>query len=113
MRRLLLLVSAALLNAGAAQAQSAPYYNVQDMNFDLWCQEEQHLPPDRCDKRLPEDDAAFQAYRATIERYEIPYLQQKNDEQQINSGIIHYDPVDHRNPSEPDPVPDHPTQPPG
>jgi len=77
-------------------------YDVQNMNFDMWCQEEQHLPPERCDKRLPGDDADFNAYRAKIERYEIPYLQQQQKQLQINSDILHNDPVDHPNrPSQP------------
>jgi hypothetical protein len=72
----------------------ATRYNVQEMNFDMWCQEQQHLPAERCDKRLPEDDAAFDAYRSKIERYEIPYLQQQQKQLQLNSGILHNDPVD-------------------
>lgn len=91
--------------------ESAPYdpqaprdirYNVQNMNFDMWCQEEQHLPPERCDKRLPQDDADFNAYRSKIERYEIPYLQRQQNQLQIDSNILHNDPVDHPNrPSQP------------
>lgn len=81
----------------AADPQAQPTrYNVQEMNFDMWCQEQQHLPPDRCDKRLPEDDAAFNAYRSKIERYEIPYLQQQQKQLQLNSSILHNDPVDRR-----------------
>jgi hypothetical protein len=81
--------------AGDPQAQPTRY-NVQEMNFDMWCQEQQHLPPERCDKRLPEDDTAFNAYRSKIERYEIPYLQQQQKQLQLNSGILHNDPVDRR-----------------
>jgi hypothetical protein len=91
--------------AAVAQAQVNPVpdaggdqgtrYNVQEMNFDMWCQEEQHLPAARCDKRLPEDDAAFDTYRAKVERYEIPYLQEQRKELQLNTGILHNDPVDH------------------
>jgi len=78
-------------------------YDVRNMNFDMWCQEEQHLPPARCDKRLPQDDADFNAYRAKIERYEIPYLKQQQKQLQINSDILHNDPVDHPSrPSQPD-----------
>ena len=77
----------------SAFAQGANY-NVQSMNFDMWCQEQKHLPPDRCDKRLPEDDAEFQAYRSTIEHYEIPYLQQRQREQNLNTVILHNDPED-------------------
>lgn len=69
-------------------------YNVQNMNFDMWCQEQQHLPPARCDKRLPEDDAAFNAYRSKIERYEIPYLKEQQRQLQLNRSILHNDPVD-------------------
>ena len=78
-----------------ADAQSAQPYALHEMNFDMWCQEQQHLPPDRCDKRLPQDDAAFQAYSNKIENYEIPYLQRQQNEQTINRTIIHNDPVDH------------------
>ena len=84
------------------EAQTPGPYPLTEMNFDMWCQEEQHLPPARCDKRLPEDDAAFQAYRNKIENYEIPYLQRKRDEQTLNRVILHNDPVDHpTRPSQP------------
>jgi hypothetical protein len=114
MTRALVLASAALAAlVSRADAQSGGY-NLQEMNFDLWCQEEQHLPPERCDKRLPADDAAFEAYRDKIEQYEIPYLQKKQDEQQFDRVILHNDPVD--NPTEPSqPQTGQPTQdnPPG
>jgi hypothetical protein len=83
--------------AGRAEAQQS--YPVQNMNFDMWCQEEKQLPPARCDKRLPADDAEFQAYRAKIEKYEIPYLQREQQQENLNSVIIHGDPIDH--PTEP------------
>jgi hypothetical protein len=86
------LALAALISRAGAQSTR---YDLQEMNFDLWCQEEQNLPPDRCDKRLPADNAAFEAYRDKIEKYEIPYLQQKQNEQQFNRVILHNDPVDH------------------
>ncbi|MGH6877338.1 MAG: hypothetical protein ACREHV_08170, partial [Rhizomicrobium sp.] len=70
-------------------------YDVKTMNFDMWCQEQQHLDPDRCDKRLPADDAAFQAYSNKIESYEIPWLQRRDREENLNRVIIHNDPVDH------------------
>ena len=99
MNRSLILASAALaMLASRADAQTTRY-DLQEMNFDLWCQEEQHLPPERCDKRLPADDQAFEAYRDKIEKYEIPYLQKKEDDQQFNRVILHNDPVDH--PTEP------------
>jgi hypothetical protein len=83
------------------------------MNFDMWCQEEQQLPPARCDKRLPEDDAAFTAYRDKIERYEIPYLQQQQKQIDINRDILHNDPVDNPNaPTKQSPAPTTSTPPP-
>lgn len=88
--------------AARSDAQSDQPYPLTEMNFDMWCQEQQHLPPARCDRRLPEDDAAFQAYRNKIENYEIPYLQRKNHEETLNRVILHNDPVDHpTRPSQP------------
>lgn len=69
-------------------------YPVQEMNFDLWCQEEQGLPAERCDKRTDQDEAAFEAYRAKVEAYEIPYLQQKNNASRLDTDIMRNDPVD-------------------
>jgi hypothetical protein len=95
---------ALVLISGRAFAQGDKPYPLHEMNFDMWCQEEKHFPPDRCDKRLPQDDAEFQAFRNHIEKYEIPYLQRRQDEQNINRVILHNDPVDHPTlPSEPQP----------
>ena len=69
-------------------------YPVKTMNFDLWCQEEQHLDPNRCDKRLPDDEKTFEAYRAQIEQYEIPYLQRQQNEITLDRSILNKDPVD-------------------
>ena len=89
-------VAVVVLAQGVAAQQP---YSLHEMNFDMWCQEEKHLPPARCDKRLPQDDAEFQDYRAKVEKYEIPYLQKKQDEQTLNRVIIHGDPID--NPVQP------------
>jgi len=86
---------AALLPLGHAQAQTSGNVPLTNMNFDMWCQEERHLPPDRCDKRLPEDDAAFEAYAAKIQGYEVPYLRERQDKANMNRVILHNDPVDH------------------
>jgi hypothetical protein len=69
-------------------------YPVQEMNFDLWCQEEAGLPAERCDKRSDQDEAAFEAYRAKVEAYEIPYLQQKSNAARLDTDIMRNDPVD-------------------
>ena len=84
----------AALFVSAVSAQTGKNYDVKTMNFDLWCQEQAHLPADRCDKRTPEDEKTFETYRAQIERYEVPYLQQRQQELTINRDIMHNDPVD-------------------
>jgi len=76
-----------------AFAQGANY-NVQSMNFDMWCQEEAHLDPNRCDKRTAEDEKNFEDYRARIEQYEIPYLQEKKKQITLDNNVLHKDPVD-------------------
>jgi len=93
MNRIVLgLVVAALTLPAAAQRQN---YKVDEMNFDLWCQEQAGLPAERCDKRTPQDNAAFEAYRAKVEAYEIPYLQRKNNAARLDTDILRNDPVDH------------------
>ena len=92
MRSLKFAVLAALV-AAPVHAQSTRY-DVKTMNFDLWCQEQAKLPPDRCDKRTPEDEKTFEDYRAKIEKYEIPYLQRKEQEQQLDRTIIHDQPLE-------------------
>ena len=86
--------AAALLLAAALPAQAQRNYSTKPMNFDLWCQEEQHLPADRCDKRTPQDEEAFEAYRDKIEKYEVPYLNQKQKEQQFDQTVMHNNPLD-------------------
>ena len=54
----------------------------------------QHLPPERCDKRLPEDEKAFEAYVDKVQNYEMHYLKQREQQQDINRNILHNDPVD-------------------
>jgi len=81
------------LLASRAGAQ-AYHYPLQEMNFDMWCQEDKGLPPERCDKRLPQDDSEFQAYRSTIEKYELPYLQRRAGDQVLSRVILHNDQLD-------------------
>jgi len=85
---------ALLLAGGSATAQVGRNYDVTPMNFSLWCQETAHIAPDRCDKRLPDDETAFQVYRAKIDAYEIQYLKQKNKNARIETDILHSDPTD-------------------
>jgi hypothetical protein len=95
------LFAAALLLAAPASAQNTRY-DVKTLNFDLWCQETAKIDPDRCDKRLPDDEKQFEAYRAKIEKYEVPYLQRKEKEQQFDRDVLHNDPVG--NPIDKDPA---------
>jgi hypothetical protein len=83
-------VSALLLGSGISSAQplSGPLnYDVKQLTFELWCQETQRYPQDRCDARRPADVAAFEAYRASIERYELQYLKQVDRERQIRDSV--------------------------
>jgi len=103
MRRLLLgLLFASLALPVAAQQNPndrTTRYNVQEVNFDLWCQETEGLQATRCDKRTPDDEVKFEAYRARVEKYELPYLKRKNSDQDLNRIIIHADPVPSENPA--------------
>ena len=90
---LLLLASTLAVLATPAFAQGETY-DLKTLNFDLWCQETQHLAPDRCDRRSPSDDADFEAYRAKVEKYEISYMRGRNIGQQLDRAILHNDPVD-------------------
>ena len=97
MKRILVAsVAAAILIAGSfpAIAQRNGNLPVKEMNFDLWCQEQANLPAERCDKRTPEDNARFEAYRAKVEAYEIPYLQQKANAARMDRDMLRNDPVD-------------------
>lgn len=77
---------------------------LHEMNFDMWCQEHQHLPPSRCDKRLPDDDAAFESYVDTIEHYETQQLNGEAKDRRIDRMIDRADPIDHPiEPSAPNP----------
>ena len=89
------LLCAGLLAVAAfpAHAQQTRY-NVKTMDFDLWCTEEAHLSYDRCGKRLPEDVQRFEAYRAIVEKYEIPYLQRRQQAVEFDRDIMHNDPID-------------------
>ncbi len=110
MKRVLILAAAFSALSVGAQAQRQ-HYDVQTINFDLWCQETQHLPADRCDKRGPADEADFEAYRAKVEKYEVPYLQGQETGAQLNRTILHNDPVDHPVTQDPSAAAQQPTSP--
>src|ERR1700760_51215 len=93
-RTLLLAVAASAALTLSAQGEGAGL-DLKNINFDLWCQETQHLPPDRCDKRLPSDEADFEAYRDKVEKYEVPYEKGQQSGAQLNRIILRGDPVAH------------------
>ena len=111
MKRTALIITAALaLLAVPALGQGGPY-DLQTMNFDLWCQETQHWSPERCDKRTPNDEATFEAYRAKVEKYEIPYMKSRENGQQLDRTILHNDPVDNPVTKDPSAASQSPTSP--
>ena len=79
---------------GPTVAQPDPNRVPETMNFDLWCQEEASLPAERCDKRTPEDESAFEARRASLERYEILDRSAQYDQARLNRDIMSNDPID-------------------
>ena len=89
-----LALTLALATPASAQQSPPLNYDVKTMNFDLWCQEQAHLDADRCDKRLPEDEKDFEAFRATIEKYELSHLQDKRREFDFDQNMLHRDPID-------------------
>jgi hypothetical protein len=93
-KRRIAIAGATLAFVSAATAQTAPPPNYHEMSFDLWCQEEQNLPPKRCDKRLPQDDAAYRAYLDLNERYETQKLNNDARERRIQRMIQNGSPMD-------------------
>ena len=92
--RTVLLLGSALASFALSASAQGPY-PVKTLNFDLWCQETQQLPPARCDKRQPSDEADFESYRTKVEKYELPYMKGRETGQQLDRAILHNDPVDH------------------
>ncbi len=86
--------SVAAISPTVAQPTSNPEGGT--MNFDLWCQGEASLPAERCDRHTPEDEGRFEAYRAKIERYEIPRSSAQYNQGRVNRDIMNTDPVDNR-----------------
>lgn len=84
MRTLVLCACCVLAGAPAmAQRDYPSNYNVRSLSFDLWCQQTQSYPADRCARRAPDDVKAFEEYRAAVERFEIDYLKQREREREL------------------------------
>jgi hypothetical protein len=89
---LALALALGLATGGVAQPVTGPLnYNVRTMNFELWCQDTQHRPPERCEARRLDDIAAFESYRRLIERYELAYLKRVQKDQ-IERTFTNHDP---------------------
>jgi hypothetical protein len=86
----LMMGAAAWLMPVVAFADPMNPYNVQTLSFDMWCQERQQYDEERCDARQPGDEADYQAWRSTIERYELPYLKRVQEEDKLQR-VIHHD----------------------
>jgi hypothetical protein len=67
-------------------------YPIATLSFDRWCQEDEHLPPARCDAREAGDEAAFEDYRARVERYDLQYQQDRTKENQFEQDVLKRDP---------------------
>lgn len=87
------LLGLAIFSCLQAHAQT-PYLNVQGSNFDVWCQEHAKLPPDRCDRRTPEDEKAYQTYRDHIGDYEETLRLQRQKKNEVDRTFLHNDPID-------------------
>lgn len=66
-------------------------YAIATLSFDSWCQEDQHLPPARCDARHQEDVRAFEDYRARVERYDLQYQQDRTKENRFEKDVLQRD----------------------
>jgi hypothetical protein len=81
----------------AAHSQSANYirppltYSVKTLSFDRWCIEEQRYPSSRCDRRLAADVAAFEDYRARVERYDLEYEMERTREYEFERDVLKRD----------------------
>jgi hypothetical protein len=84
----------ALTSLPVAGGTWAAGYNVQILSFDMWCLENKRYEPERCDARRPDDVAAFEQYRATVERYELPYLKRMEEERELQTRILDHDSSD-------------------
>jgi hypothetical protein len=89
---LLALLAGVVAPGGHASARD---YGLVAMNFDLWCQEEEHLPAHRCDQRTAVDEKAFEDFQHIISPYEAQNLRAAEQEQWLERDFMENDPVDH------------------
>jgi hypothetical protein len=89
--RVLILLALAAAAAMPARAQEARYQLRHALDFDIWCAEEERLPYERCEKRLPDDMKKFEHYRDVIEHYEIPALKEKERTLRLDGDLLGLD----------------------
>jgi hypothetical protein len=63
--------------------------NVQNMTFDMWCQDTQRYSFERCQARNVKDQQDFELYRNTVENYEVQYLQDKQKDAEFQRQLTH------------------------
>lgn len=80
--------------AAAGGHASARDYGLVAMNFDLWCQEEAHLPVSRCDQRTAVDENAFENFQRVISPYEAQNLRAAKQEMELRRDFMDNDPID-------------------
>ncbi|HEX4270866.1 MAG TPA: hypothetical protein VHZ32_05745 [Rhizomicrobium sp.] len=85
---------AALIIVSVQAHAQTPYLNVRGSSFDIWCQEHMKFPAARCDKRTPEDEKAYEAYRDKIGDYEEALRLKRQQKDQVDKTILHNDPID-------------------
>ena len=88
----------ALVICGVQAHAQTPYLNVRGSNFDIWCQEHMKFPAERCDKRTPEDEKAYEAYRDKIGDYEETLRLKRQQKEEVDKTILHNDPIDNPQP---------------
>jgi len=93
--RLVAIASLATLFVLPVRAETLRY-PVKSIDFDIWCTEVEHIAWQRCEKRQPEDIQKFEAYRHTVEHYEIQYLRDKEYVVHFDETILRNDPIDKR-----------------
>ena len=97
-----LLATAVSLAAPPAFAQRNGNYPVEEMNFDLWCQEQAGLPAERCDRRTAADEDAFEDFQQELGPYEAQNQRKAQQELWLDRDFLDNDPID--NPSAQNPM---------
>jgi len=88
---LLALLIGVMVNGARASARD---YGLVAMNFDLWCQEEAHLPVHRCDQRTGVDEKAFEDFQHEIGPFETQNLRRAQREHWLERDFMENDPID-------------------